>query len=127
MRSIFLADGAESEDRYSASIWYVAPHRSGPGTHSHAVNEELFYVVEGTMTFLVGEQHIAAPAGSFLRVPAGVTHDFENNMPHRAGVFNVFMPGGFESNMPAIVEWYRSQAQSEQESGGIQTSDKGTT
>ena len=108
MRSIFLADGAESGDRYSASIWYVAPHRSGPGAHSHEHNEELFYVFEGTMTFLVGEQHIDAPAGSFLRVPAGVTHDFENNTAHRTGVFNVFIPGGFESNMAAIVEWYRS-------------------
>jgi hypothetical protein len=28
---------------------------------------------------LVGVKHIDAPAGSFLRVPAGVTHDFENN------------------------------------------------
>ena len=112
MRSIFLADGAESGDRYSASIWYVDPHRSGPGAHSHEHNEELFYVFEGTMTFLVGEQHIDAPVGSFLRVPAGVTHDFENNTPHRTGVFNVFIPGGFESNMAAIVEWYRSLDQS---------------
>ena len=31
------------------------------------------------ITFLVGVKHIDAPAGSFLRVPAGVTHDFENN------------------------------------------------
>ncbi len=99
MRSIFLADSAESGDRYSASIWYVAPHRSGPGAHSHEHNEELFYVFEGTMTFLVGDQHI-------------VTHDFENNTPHRTGVFNVFIPGGFESNMAAIVEWYRSLDQS---------------
>ena len=112
MHSIFLADGAESGDRYCASIWYVSPHRCGPGAHSHADHEELFYVVEGTMTFLVGEQHIDAPAGSFLRVPAGVTHDFENNTPYRAGVFNVFIPGGFESNMPAIVDWYRSLKES---------------
>ena len=60
------------------------------------------------MTFRVGDQIVEAPAGSFLRVPAGVTHDFENNTPHQTGVFNVFIPGGFESNMPAIVEWYRS-------------------
>jgi hypothetical protein len=40
-----------------------------------------------------------------------VTHDFENRTARRAGVLNVFIPGGFESNMPGIVDWYRSQAQ----------------
>jgi len=110
MRASFLADGAESADRYSVSIWRVAPLSAGPGAHSHEANEELFYVIEGTMTFLVGEQHVDATAGTFLRIPAGVTHDFENRTARRAGALNVFVPGGFESDMPAIVEWYRARA-----------------
>jgi mannose-6-phosphate isomerase-like protein (cupin superfamily) len=69
----------------------------------------LFYVIEGTMTFLVGDQHVDAATGTFLRIPAGVTHDFENRTSARAGALNVFIPGGFEANMPAIVEWFRSQ------------------
>jgi mannose-6-phosphate isomerase-like protein (cupin superfamily) len=68
-------------------------------------------VIEGTMTFLVGDQHVDAIAGTFLRIPAGVLHDFENRTMHRAAALNVFIPGGFESNMPSIVEWYRAQAQ----------------
>ena len=55
MRSVFLADGAETGDRYSVSIWWVAPGQPGPGAHAHDANEELFYVIEGTMTFLVGD------------------------------------------------------------------------
>jgi hypothetical protein len=43
-------------------------------------------------------------------VPAGVTHDFLNHTSRPAGVFNVFVPGGFESKMPSIVEWFRTQA-----------------
>jgi mannose-6-phosphate isomerase-like protein (cupin superfamily) len=109
MRSVFLADGDESGDRYSVSVWWVAPRSSGPGAHCHEANEELFYIVEGTMTFLVGDQHVDAPAGTFLRVPAGVMHDFANNTALPAGALNVFIPGGFESNMPAIVEWYRAE------------------
>ena len=107
MRSVFLADGVESGDRYSVSIWWVTPHSSGPGAHRHEVNEELFYVIEGTMTFLVGDQHIDASAGTFLRVPAGVMHDFENNTALVSGVLNVFIPGGFESKMPAIAAFFR--------------------
>jgi mannose-6-phosphate isomerase-like protein (cupin superfamily) len=110
MQSTFLADGEESGNRYAVSIWWVDPGKPGPGAHSHEANEELFYVLEGTMTFQVGDQHVDASAGAFLRIPAGVVHDFENRTAQRAGVFNVFIPGGFESSMPAIVEWFRAQA-----------------
>ncbi len=111
MHSVFLADGAESGERYAVSIWWVEPGKPGPGAHAHEANEELFYVIEGTMTFQVGEQRVDAPAGTFLRIPPGVTHDFENRTPRRAGALNVFIPGGFETHMPAIVEWFRAQAQ----------------
>jgi mannose-6-phosphate isomerase-like protein (cupin superfamily) len=110
MQSAFLADGEESGNRYSVSIWWVSPGRPGPGAHSHEANEELFYVIEGMMTFLVGDQYIDAEPGTFIRVPAGVTHDFENRTRQRAGVLNVFIPGGFEVQMPAIVEWFRAHA-----------------
>lgn len=108
MHALFLADGTESGDRYSVSIWWVEPGKPGPGAHSHEANEELFYVIEGTMTFLVGDQHVDAPTGTFLRIPAGVRHDFENRTAQRAGALNVFIPGGFEVHMPAIVEWFRA-------------------
>jgi mannose-6-phosphate isomerase-like protein (cupin superfamily) len=107
MHSVFLADGAETGDRYSVSIWSVKPGQTGPGAHAHEANEELFYVVEGTMTFLVGDVYVDAVAGTFLRIPAGVTHDFENRTTRAAAALNVFIPGGFEASMPAIVEWYR--------------------
>jgi mannose-6-phosphate isomerase-like protein (cupin superfamily) len=113
MRASFFADGAESADRYSVSIWSVAPRSVGPGVHRHESNEELFYVVEGVMTFVVGDQRVDAPAGSFLRIPAGVTHDFENTTARPAAVFNVFIPGGFEAKMPDIVEWYRARTKAE--------------
>ena len=108
MQSLFLADGSETGDRYSVSIWWVDPGKPGPGPHSHEANEELFYVIDGTMTFLVGDQHVDAKVGTFLRIPAGVTHDFENRTREKAAVLNVFIPGGFEANMPGIVDWFRT-------------------
>ena len=106
MQSLFMADDDETGGRYSVSVWWVDANMPGPGAHSHESNEELFYVLEGRMTFQVGDQHIDAPQGSFLRVPGSVIHDFENTTDRRAGVLNVFIPGGFEAAyMPAIVEW----------------------
>ena len=109
MHAVFKADGAETNDRYCVSEWWLEAGRPGPGPHAHAANEELFYVLEGTISFLVGTEWVDAARGSFLRIPAGTTHDFANRATVRAGVLNVFIPGGFETMMPRIVA-YLSEA-----------------
>jgi mannose-6-phosphate isomerase-like protein (cupin superfamily) len=104
MRGVFKADGPETGDRYCVSEWSVEPGRPGPGPHHHDANEELFLVTEGTMSFLLGDRWIDAPAGTFIRIPAGMTHDFANRGDVRATAFNVFIPGGFEAGFAA---WHR--------------------
>jgi mannose-6-phosphate isomerase-like protein (cupin superfamily) len=106
MRAVFHADGEETGDAYTVSEWWLEPRSDGPGAHSHEANDEIFRIIEGMMSVLVGERWIDAPAGSVIVVPAGVTHDFANRTEARAGLFNVFIPGGFEKNMPDIVRWY---------------------
>ena len=66
---------------------------------------DVFFVIEGTMSLLIGEAWIDAPVGSFVLVPGGTTHDFENRSDARAGILN-FTNGEFESEMPGIVEWF---------------------
>jgi mannose-6-phosphate isomerase-like protein (cupin superfamily) len=104
MRALFKADGPETDDWYSE--WWLEAHSTGPGAHRHEGNEEIFYVLEGTPSVLVGDKWIDAASGTFLRIPAGATHDFENHTARRAGLLNFFLPGGFEQNMPAIVVWF---------------------
>jgi mannose-6-phosphate isomerase-like protein (cupin superfamily) len=103
MRGVFKADGDETGDRYCVSEWSVDPGQPGPGPHDHEFNEELFLVTAGTMSFLVADSWIDAPAGTFIRIPAGVTHDFENRGSEIATAFNVFIPGGFEA---PFREWW---------------------
>lgn len=110
MRAVFKADGAETNDRYSISEWWLEPHSGGPGAHSHEANDEIFYVIEGTASVLVGKRWVDAPRGSFVFIPAGTTHDFANRTGERMGVFNVFVPGGFESKMPAVVKWFEENS-----------------
>ena len=73
--AIFKADGVETADRYSVSEWWLEPHTQGPGAHSHP-EDDVFYVIEGVMSFFVDGKWLDAPKGSFVLVPAGVTHDF---------------------------------------------------
>src|SRR5687768_8950034 len=42
--------------------------------HLHRQMEESFYVLDGTFTFTVGEERIAASPGTFLLVPRGTAH-----------------------------------------------------
>jgi len=103
--AVFKADESESESRYSISEWWLEPHTQGPGPHSHP-EDDIFYVIEGTMSVLVGEVWTHATRGSFILVPGGVTHDFENRGETRAGVLNFSIPGSFESHMPSIAQWF---------------------
>ena len=103
--AMFKADEAETESRYSISEWWLEPHTQGPGAHSHP-EDDIFYVIEGAMSVLVGEEWTHAARGAFLLVPGGVTHDFENRGDVRAGVLNLSIPGPFEPHMPSIVQWF---------------------
>ena len=106
MRAVFKADESETGSRYSISEWWLEPGCTGPGAHSHEANDEIFYVLQGTSRILTGETWHELSAGSFIRIPAGVTHDFRNETTEVAGLLNVFLPGGFERNMPMIVDWF---------------------
>jgi len=104
--ALFKADGEETASGYSISEWWLEPHTQGPGPHSHPA-DDVFYVLEGTMSFLVGDNWIDAPKGSFVLVPGGTTHDFENRGAVRSGVLNFSAPGTFEEDMPAIADWFK--------------------
>jgi len=104
--AVFKADGGETESRYSISEWWLEPDTQGPGAHSHP-EDDVFYVIEGTMSLLVGEGWTDAAKGSFVLVPGGITHDFENRSNARAGVLNFSFPGNFEQDMTGIVQWFK--------------------
>lgn len=45
------------------------------GSHDE---DDVFFGLPGTMGFLVADHWVDAEAGSFVLVPGGATHDFEN-------------------------------------------------
>ncbi len=101
---VFKADGTETDGRCSISEWWLDPHTRGHGAHSHPP-DDMFFVLEGTLSFLVGDEWVDAPAGSFILVPGGVTHTFDNRGDTRAGALNISAPD-LEERMPAIADWF---------------------
>lgn len=104
--AIFKADGEETEGKYSISEWWLEPKTKGPGAHSHA-EDDIFFVIEGEMHFLVDDKWVVATKGDFVLVPAGIIHDFENRSAKKSGVLNISTPGNFEQYMPDIVAWFQ--------------------
>jgi mannose-6-phosphate isomerase-like protein (cupin superfamily) len=58
---------------------------SGPGyLHVHYSDDEAWHVLEGTLTFRLGDRQVEAQAGTTVFVPAGVPHDYvESHGPTR--------------------------------------------
>jgi quercetin dioxygenase-like cupin family protein len=95
--AVFKADGAETAQGYSISEWWLDPHTHGPGAHSHP-EDDLFYVLAGTMSVLVASQWVEARAGSFVLVPGNVIHDFENRSSSERAGCSTFRPPATLSN-----------------------------
>lgn len=60
------------DDSESSADRPVAP------LHRHLADDEAWYVVEGRLGFIRGEQPLEAPAGAAVLVPRGVPHTFWN-------------------------------------------------
>lgn len=107
MTAVFKADEIETDEKYSISEWWLDPNSDGPGAHLHQDNDEVFYVLEGRPSFLIGDKWMEAEKGTFIRIPAKTMHDLANKTDKKTGVLNFFIPGGFERNMPEIVKWFK--------------------
>jgi mannose-6-phosphate isomerase-like protein (cupin superfamily) len=106
LSATFKADEEETDEGYAVSEWHLEPGFEGVGAHSHEANDEVFYVLGGSCQILAGDDWSEVVAGSFVRIPAGVTHDFRNPGTASATLLNFFIPGGFERDMPKIVDWF---------------------
>jgi len=112
LNAVFKADGDETRGRYSISEWWLEPYTRGPGAHTHE-EDDVFFVLEGTMSFFVGGAWIDAPKGSLVIAPGGTPHDFENRTAKPAGALNLSVPGDFEPHMQGdegIAAWFRARS-----------------
>ena len=105
MRAVFKADGEETATGYSISEWWLEPNTRGPGVHAHS-DDHVFYVIEGSLSVCIDGSWSPAPRGSYVLIPGGTPHDFENRETLRCGFISLNVPGGFEEKMPSIVEWF---------------------
>ena len=65
--------------------------------HVHERQHDMFYVLEGTLTMLLGDKSTELAEGDFVCVPPGVVHTSSNPSAGRARCLNFHTPGGWEN------------------------------
>ena len=73
----------------------IAPG-DGPPFHTHAAEDESWYVLEGELRFRLGDDIASVGAGSFVFVPRGTPHCFQNVGAVPARIIVMFTPSGME-------------------------------
>jgi mannose-6-phosphate isomerase-like protein (cupin superfamily) len=87
---------AESGDAVSVIELTVDVGFGGPPLHHHDF-DEAFYVLEGEMTFRLGDELFTRRAGEAAFAPRGSAHTLANMSGGRARYLLICTPGGFES------------------------------
>ncbi len=60
--------------------------------HRHLADDEAWYVLEGALGFVRGDERLEARAGAAVLVPAGVVHTFWNASGEKARYLLVMTP-----------------------------------
>ncbi len=101
------AGGGEAMSWFAATMTLKASVRElgvvecaiGPGDepplHVHAGEDEWFYLLDGDVSFHVGDETFRASAGGFVSFPRGIAHTFTVESPS-ARFLLINTPGGFE-------------------------------
>lgn len=100
----FKALGAETNGEFWAVEGYADKAMAVP-LHSHTHESEIWYVLEGEITFTIGDEKTTVGPGSFAYIPRFTPHTFQI----RSGTarwFGIGLPGGldewfFETGVPA--------------------------
>src|SRR6188472_2539244 len=96
----------ESTNGRSSTFEELCPPGVVAPPHVHDNEEEAFFVLEGDLVFLLGDEEIEAPPGTYIHIAPGTVHGFRCDS-EVGRVFNTLVPGGFdhgisESGVPAL-------------------------
>jgi mannose-6-phosphate isomerase-like protein (cupin superfamily) len=96
------ATGKETGGRYTL-VEVLEPDGAEAPLHVHHNEDEGFWILEGELTFRVGDQTLQASPGSFVFGPKGVPHTYRVAAGPAKLLF-ILSPAGFEELIHATSE-----------------------
>ena len=96
-----LLINSEESGGTSCTMEVISPPGDGANPHTHADADEQFYVLNGDVTFRVGEETYHASPGDVIFIPRGTVHSFKAGAAP-AKMLATFTPGGIENFFRAM-------------------------
>lgn len=92
----------------AAFLEYVTTKGEEPSSHAHDTEDEMFYVLEGAITFRCGQEAFDLEKGGFVFLPHGIEHSYTIRSQDQVRLLVVTSParegasggwGGFVADM----------------------------
>ncbi|MGA7980099.1 MAG: cupin domain-containing protein [Chromatiaceae bacterium] len=87
----YLVDGSQTSSMGILELT-VPPASNVPPPHSHSSNEEILYVLEGTLRYTVGSDTRDLGPGQTMHTPRGMVHGFSNPFSRAARALIILSP-----------------------------------
>ena len=97
-------DGNQTGGRFSVVHHPIAPHALAAPLHYHHNEDELSYVLTGTLGALLGDDVVTAEPGTWVFKPRQQWHTFWNAGETPCEIIEVISPAGFENYFREVAE-----------------------
>lgn len=94
--------GAQTADSFSILLINLKKEQGAP-LHIHQREDEVFYILEGTCTFGIGDEVITAEAGTTVHLKKGLPHFFRNDDEAPMNALITAVPGGLDRYFEEVV------------------------
>ncbi|WP_460911409.1 cupin domain-containing protein [Spirosoma areae] len=94
---------SQTNGQFSCVEFAVAARKMGPSPHLHKELDELMYVLEGTISVIVGEEVYQVQAGGWHLRPRGIMHTFWNATDKPAVGIDCYFQQPFEDYLEASI------------------------
>lgn len=84
--------GELGQERRLAVVEYASRSGEEPPDHTHGTEDEMFYLLQGDVTFRCGEQSYELTAGGFVFLPCGIEHGYTIRGKEQARLLAITAP-----------------------------------
>jgi quercetin dioxygenase-like cupin family protein len=99
----FVARGKETDGAF-ATLNVGVPPGEGPPLHVHSREDEWVFILAGDLRWKLGDELRRTGAGSFVFIPRGTAHCFQNVGEEPGRILIIFAPAGMEGFFDRLSE-----------------------
>jgi mannose-6-phosphate isomerase-like protein (cupin superfamily) len=92
----FMVCGVRTDNHFALVEHPLAPRALGAPMHTHVLEDEYSYILEGEIGVQIGDEELVAGPGTLVFKPRAVPHTFWNTGDTPARLLEIISPASFE-------------------------------